>query len=45
MDDVMDTFFDSTPVNVNFRVAYHARPVAVPAGGAGASITIAVKSK
>jgi hypothetical protein len=47
MDDVdADTFFDSdTPVNVGFRVTYHARPVAVPAGGAGAAITIAVKAK
>jgi hypothetical protein len=47
MDDVdADTFFDSdTPVNVNFRVGYYAKQVAVPAGGAGASITIAVKSK
>ncbi len=47
LDDAdLDGFFDSdTPVNINFQVAYYAKQVNVPAGGAGPSITIAVKSK
>jgi hypothetical protein len=47
MDDVdADAFFDAdTPVSVNFRVGYYPKPVAVPAGGAGAAITVTVKAK
>jgi hypothetical protein len=47
LDDAdLDSFFDTdTPVNINFQIAYYSKQVAVPAGGAGASITIPVKSK
>ena len=47
LDDVdQDSVFDPDDViNVNFQVAYFSRPVSVPAGGAGAPIVIAVKSK
>lgn len=47
LDDAdLDSFFDTdTPVNINFQVAYYSRQVSVPAGGAGPSITIQVKSK
>jgi hypothetical protein len=47
LDDIdLDSVFDpDTVINISFKVAYFSRPVSVPAGGAGASITIAVKSK
>ena len=47
LDDIdLDSVFDpDTVININFQIAYYGKPVAVPAGGAGASITIAVKSK
>ena len=47
LDDIdLDSVFDpDTVININFQIAYYARPVAVPAGGAGPAITIAVKSK
>lgn len=47
LDDVdQDSVFDPEDViNVNFQVAYYSQPVSVPAGGAGAPIVIAVKSK
>jgi hypothetical protein len=47
LDDIdLDSVFDPDQViNINFQVTYYAKPVSVPAGGAGASITIAVKSK
>jgi hypothetical protein len=46
LDDAdLDGFFDTdTPVNVNFQVTYYSRQVAVPAGGAGNSIVIKVRS-
>ena len=47
LDDVdQDSVFDPDDViNVNFKIAYYTRLVAVPAGGAGAPIVITVKSK
>lgn len=47
LDDAdIDSFFDEEPVvNLNFRAAYHASLVAVPAGGAGPSVEIKVQSK
>lgn len=47
LDDIdLDSVFDSdTVININFQVTYYAKPVSVPAGGTGAPITIAVKSK
>jgi len=47
LDDAdIDGFFDEDPpVNLNFRVTYHAKQVAVPAGGTSGSIEIKVRSK
>lgn len=47
LDDIdLDSVFDPDQViNINFQVTFYGKPVSVPAGGAGASITIAVKSK
>jgi hypothetical protein len=47
LDDVdQDSVFDPDDViNINFQVTFFEKPVSVPAGGAGAPIVIAVKSK
>ena len=47
LDDAdLDSFFDtSTVVNINFRVAYYPKQVAVPPGGASGAIEIKVVSK
>jgi hypothetical protein len=47
LDDAdIDSFFDDdAPVNLNFRVTYHTRQVAVPAGGSSGSIEIKVRAK
>lgn len=43
--DVGSFFSDSANVNVDFVPTFHAQLVAVPAGGAGPAVTIAVKAK
>lgn len=47
LDDAdTDSFFDTSQVvNINFKATYHAKLVAVPAGGASASIEIKVTPK
>ena len=47
LDDAdIDSFFDDdAPVNLNFRVTYFTRQVAVPAGGSSGSIEIKVRAK
>jgi len=45
-DGDLDSFFDEdTTVNINFKPAYHAKLVAVPAGGSGKAIEIKVQAK
>ena len=45
-DGDIDSFFDEdAPVNSNFRVGYHNKLVAVPAGGSSGSIEIKVQAK
>lgn len=47
LDDAdTDSFFDDVPpVNLNFRATYHAKQVAVPAGGTSGNIEIKVRAK
>jgi hypothetical protein len=47
LDDAdLDSFFDDdAPVNINFAPVYYPQLVAVPAGGAGPTIEIQVRSK
>lgn len=46
LDDVdVDSFFDSPDIDVDFRVRFHPRLVAAPAGGAGPGIEITVQPK
>ena len=47
LDDAdIDGFFDEEPpVNLNFRVTYHSKQVAVPPGGSSGSIEIKVRAK
>ena len=47
LDDAdIDSFFDEdAPVNLNFRVTYYSKQVAVPAGGSSGSIEIKVRAK
>jgi hypothetical protein len=47
LDDAdLDSFFNNdAPVNINFSPMYYAQLVAVPAGGAGPTIEIQVRSK
>ena len=47
LDDAdIDSFFEEdAPVNLNFRVTYHSKQVAVPAGGSSGSIEIKVRAK
>jgi hypothetical protein len=47
LDDAdIDGFFDDdAPVNLNFRVTYFSKQVAVPAGGSSGSIEIKVRAK
>lgn len=47
LDDAdIDSFFDEDlDVNINFRAAFYAKQVAVPAGGTGPSIEIKVRAK
>ena len=47
LDDAdTDSFFDDVPpVNLNFRATYHAKQIAVPAGGTSGSVEIKVRAK
>ena len=47
LDDAdIDGFFDDdAPVNLNFRVTYFTKQVAVPKGGSSGSIEIKVRAK
>ena len=47
LDDAdIDSFFDEdAQVNLNFRVTYHTKQVAVPAGGSSGSIELKVRAK
>jgi len=47
LDDAdIDSFFDDdAPVNLNFRVTYFSKQVAVPSGGSSGSIEIKVRAK